>query len=175
MDLEIRGVHQAQVSGDHVAVPEEDNVARDQLTGGENALLPLPEDPGGGRPHVSQGFQGGLGFFLLDDADDRVDHHDGSDDNGLGPLLQQGGEQGRADENEDHRVQQLFLQHAENGLGGLCPQRIGSVGLQTFGCLGIPQAVLRGMKGFIDLGEGLGVPRLGFGMIHVGSTTPFVV
>lgn len=59
-------------------------------------------------------------------------------------------------------------------LGGF-PQRIGSVGLQTFGCLGIPQAVLRGMKGFIDLGEGLGVPRLGFGMIHVGSTTPFVV
>ena len=44
-----------------------------------------------------------------------------------------------------------------------------------FGALGIPQAVLRGMKGFIDLGEGLGVPRLGFGMIHVGSTTPFVV
>ena len=71
----------------------------------------LPEDPGGGRPHVSQGFQGGLGFFLLDDADDRVDHHDGSDDNGLGPLLQQGGEQGRTDENEDHRVQQLSLIH----------------------------------------------------------------
>ena len=44
-----------------------------------------------------------------------------------------------------------------------------------YGALGIPQAVLRGMKGFIDLGEGLGVPRLGFGMIHVGSTTPFVV
>ena len=173
LHLQVGGVYEAQVRRDHIPVAQEHHVAHHQLGGGDHALLPLAQHPGGGGAHPPQGLQGGLGLFLLNNADDGIDNDNGEDHRRLCPLPQEGGEGRRPHQDQHHGVQDLGLEHLKNGLGRLGAQFIAPVLFQPSGSLGVAQSLRRGVQRLVDFFQALSVPRPLSVTIHVGSITPF--
>ena len=90
-DAEAGGLDEPHVGRHSVAVPEEYDVAADDIRRGDHALFAFPEHPRRGSGELRERRQGGLRFFLLHDADDRVDDDDGADDGGFRPFAEEGG------------------------------------------------------------------------------------
>ena len=63
------------VGADLVACPEEHDVVQHQLLRGNFLNLPLPDDPSPGRVQHGELIQGVLGPNLLDNADEKICHH----------------------------------------------------------------------------------------------------
>jgi len=64
-----------------------------------------------------------FGAFFLQESQYAVEHHDGQDRQGVGPLAKQSGDHGRDDQDDDHQffelAEQLLPPGHRRGLGQL--------------------------------------------------------
>lgn len=78
--MEVIDIEQAEVSRDAVAALEEDDIAGDELGGGDAEAAAVAADGGLSEDHSIEGIDGFFGFGLLDKTDDGVDEYDAEDD-----------------------------------------------------------------------------------------------
>ena len=122
-------LEQAPVSPDGVPLPQDQHVAAHEVDGGHGPQLAVAQHGGRGRRHGLQGGDGVLRLVLLDEPEQRVQYHDGKDDEGVdgqarGSLDDPGSR--RDDDGDEQEVDQRVLELGED----LAPQRHGWRGTQ---------------------------------------------
>ncbi len=101
------GDEDAGVGRHAVAGFEQQNVAGNQVDGGNHGLVPGPAHPGNRRQHVAQGGQRRLGPVLLEEAEGGVDEDDDGDDHGILEVADNAGQHGGTEENDDEKTAEL--------------------------------------------------------------------
>ena len=97
--------HEASIGADAVALLEHDDVAGDEVGGGDDGDVSVADDLGVRRHELLQRLGGLLGAVLLEEADGRVEQHDAQDRDGDVDVVLPagaGGEHG-GDEDEERR------------------------------------------------------------------------
>ena len=89
LDLQARHIKQPQVSRDDIAGLQHDQIARDQLAGWYRVQLALAQYLRGGAGQPPERRDGALRPVFLHKADDRVQHHDDDDGDGVGNIPEQ--------------------------------------------------------------------------------------
>jgi hypothetical protein len=78
--------------------------------------MSVSNDAGLGRSHRTKGKKSPLSAILLKEADDRVDHHDHRDRDGVDPFAQQRGDHRCAKQQPDERAGELPRQEHQRRL-----------------------------------------------------------
>lgn len=102
VDMEVLRFEQPQVGRHPVAGGQQHHVARYQAFGVQRLALAVAQDQGMQRKHVADGVQRVGRLALLDETDQRVDHHRQEDYRTVHPEAEQRGDQ----RGEQHHVQQ---------------------------------------------------------------------
>ena len=127
---------EAGVGRDAVPRLQQKDVAGDELPGGD---LPDPSVP----PHLHHG--GGkarqrrhrlFGAVLLGEAEQRVQEDDGDDRDGVHDVAQQGGDDGRPEEDRHHRRRELGEKDASGAKGGAFGELVRTARAKPRGRLG---------------------------------------
>lgn len=95
------------------------------------------------RPRAGQALQRGqgqVGTIFLDEADHRIEHDDDQDDDAVGDIPEQTGDDRRGDQDEDHEVLELAEEHGERPACAPFGQDVGAMPEQTFAGLRLGQA-----------------------------------
>ena len=97
------------------------------MLGGTLAHVPLAEQVRGGREQGADSGGGLVGPPLLDRAEDGVRDDDGEDHGGVEQLADRQRDHRRADEQQNHRVDELAREEREPRRRRLGPQLVGAV------------------------------------------------
>ena len=155
---------QPDVRGDDGAVLEIDDVARDELACGDEALLAVTQHARDGRGHTFQCGEGVGGFLFLDDAHRGVERDDRKDDDAFRePFAVYGVHHEREhhgdEQDDDHDVRKLLEDHAPYAFGLDVSEGVAPVLFKARPRLRIGQTFRRGREQFFRLVDGEGVPQ----------------
>ena len=98
---------EARVGGDDVARFEHQQIARDHSRGGDLDAMAVADHAGARRRHRSQRQQRVLGAAFLEEADQRVQHDDRRDRDGVGDLTEESRHRRGGEQQPDERAREL--------------------------------------------------------------------
>ncbi len=107
VDAQVLDPQQPQIGRHPVPGFQEDHVARYEVGGVDLVPLAVAQNRCVAGQHGAHGLEGTLGLALLDEADDRVDHHHTHDHGRVDVVLQPGRDRGRGQQHVDQRVVEL--------------------------------------------------------------------
>ena len=157
---ELDGVEQAQVGRHDVAGFEPDDVAGHQLPRGQFLQFAVAADAHARAGQLLEGGHGLLGAVFLDEPQHAEQHDDGQDGDGLGDVAEEQGQDRRADEDEDHGLDELGEEHPPGGPGNGFPQFVGPVDGAPGAGFRAGKSLGRGVQVGEDFGGGLRVRYL---------------
>ena len=131
VDAQLGVANDPEISGNLVARLEENQIPRDQIVGGDAALVPVPDHRRLGVHQGAQALQGRLGSGLLDEADHGIDDHDAENDCRVDEFAQDGGDDGRHQQHVDQRMVELTQNPDQQARTTRGWERVGSVPLKT--------------------------------------------
>ncbi len=105
--------------------------------------LPVAHHPRMGRAELAQRLHGALGAEVLEEADERVEHDDDHDGNGILRLAHHPGDDGGADQHQDHEVREPGRQHLPGRAAAHHAQLVRAAPLQAARGLGGTQSLLQ--------------------------------
>ncbi len=112
-----------------------------------------------GRAELAQRLHGALGAELLEEADEGVEDDDDYDGNGILGLAHHTGDDGGADQYQNHEVRELGRQHLPWGAAVSRAQFVGPALLQPARRLASAQSLLQiGVQGARDIAHTEAVP-----------------
>jgi hypothetical protein len=144
LDAQAGAFQQADICRDGVARLQQDDVARHERAGGHFLQRPAPADADHGHGELLQRRHGPFGAVLLDEAEDRKEHHDGEDGRGLGALSEEGREDSGGDQDQHHGFGELLPQHGKRAFAAALRELVQPVGLQPLRRFGRGEAGLGG-------------------------------
>ena len=109
----MRRLDDPQVRRHHPTRLQDDQIAGNQFGSGNGARDPVPQDRRRGRGHLFEGLHRLFGTVLLDETDDRIDHHDDENGDRIDQIADEPGQDGGSDENQDQDVLELGEEHQE--------------------------------------------------------------
>ena len=112
-DLEVEALEQADVRRHVVPGLEQDDVTDDDFAAADGDLPAVADHLRAGRGHFLQGRERLLGLRLLDDADDRIQHHDHHDGDGVDPFAKQQRNHRSDHQDDDEIVVELVPEQRE--------------------------------------------------------------
>ena len=155
------GAHDdAPVRGHPRSGGEDDDVARDEVGGGDLMLLAIADDLRHRRDLHPEGGEGLLRLPLGHEADERVQDDHGDDGGRFDVLVQSEGHRGRGHQKDHDEALELVAEDRKQRPRRLLGQRVGTMPLEAAGRLGVAQAALRlGVDAPAHLGSRQRVPR----------------
>ena len=152
VDPEGSSLDQAHVGGHHVPRVEPHEVARHELGRRDDGRDAGTNDARRRAGHAFERVHRLFRPVLLDEPDDPVEHDDHQDDGGVLEVTDRRGDRGGTEQDQDHRVGELFGQQAPGRLGGALLELVRPVRDQTMPSLvGIEAPVRIGAEGGDDL------------------------
>ena len=155
LDLQARHIKQSQVSRNDIAGLQHDQIARHQLAGRYRVQLALAQYLRGGTRQSPERCDGALRPVFLHKADDRVQHHDDDDGDGIGDIPEQARNQAGHHQHDDHEVGELTEEHPQRAARPLLGNGIRAKDRPALQHIRLSQALLG-----IDLEPGRGLPGL---------------
>ena len=140
VDLEPVGVEHAGVGGNPVALADADDVAGDELAGGDGTLAAVTDHGRDALERCVQGEHGALGPQLLREAEGSVEDDDQPDRRRLDRLADRGRDERRCDEQPDERLDQLAGGDAPVGRAAGAVELVRPVPLESGSGLGRGEA-----------------------------------
>lgn len=145
-------------------------VAGDEVFGGDGLFLSVAGDGGLGGEHSGEGSQRLFGFSFLEKADEGVEDDHGENDPGVDPVIQQGGDHGGGEQDVNEDVVELQQEAAKGSDPVLDGQGVGSVLFAEGDGLLVGQALFGiDLKMFKNIFGGFRMPCGGFGWVHEGD------
>ena len=152
IDPEGPGLDQAHVGSHDVPGVEAHEVARHELGGRDDDRDAGTDDARRRAGHALQGVHRLFRPVFLDEPDDPVEGDDDEDDRGVLEVADGRGDRGGAEQDQDHRVGELFGQQAPSGSGGARLELVRPVGDQAMPSLvGVEAPIRVGAEGGEDL------------------------
>ncbi len=111
--LEAGRIDETRISRDPIARLDLDEVAGNQLAGGERHEHAVTNDPRSDDCHVFERLQRALGPIFLNKAENRVQDDDGNDRGCIHPFLKQSRHDGCPDQNPDNQARELCQEDGE--------------------------------------------------------------
>jgi len=112
---ELRGLQEPRIRGNEIAAVEHEQIAADDLGRGHDGDPPGAHDAGAGRRQPGKGRDGPLGTVLLEEPDQRVQHHDREDRRAVDRLAEGRRDDRGADQDPDDEAAELSRQNGERG------------------------------------------------------------
>ena len=151
LDAQLAHLEQAQVGRYLVAGGEQHDIADSHLFGRDVAAPPVAQYCRDRRKHVADGVQRALRLAFLDYADDGVDDHHADDHAEIHPVVEQGGDERRAEQYIDEDVVELLREAGQQRIFGGGGQGVGAVQFK-------PPSGLAAVEAFrlrVECGQGL--------------------
>nr|WP_232547115.1 hypothetical protein [Propioniciclava soli] len=167
LDAQAAGLHEAQVGRHPIAAAEPDDVTRHDLLGLDLRPRPVAAHRGAGGEHVADALERLLRAAPLHKADDRIDHRDRRDDDGVHPVTHERRDHRRDEEHVDEHVVEVVQEAQHRVLLRRLRQRVAPVLVEPPGRLVCGQPGVRvGLQGGEDGVRGFTVGAFEFSGGH---------